>query len=90
MDDTDEERFEELVERDEDWMIETLNKDAGISTCPICGKTWTVTLWQDCALPTCGCYGHDTSAANRQRSCEACGIKHALSCDKMPGLGYGA
>ena len=57
--------------------------DAGISTCPICGKQWLVTLYEDCMLPACGCYGDDTSENNPNRPCEICGIQHALTCKKL-------
>lgn len=54
--------------------------DAGTSTCPVCGKTWLVTPSQDCMLPSCGCFGYDTSEANKYRPCEPCGLRHALEC----------
>ena len=57
--------------------------DAGWSTCPICGKKWLVTIFEDCLLPACGCYGDDTSENNPDRPCERCGIDHALHCDKL-------
>jgi len=57
--------------------------DAGISTCPICKKTWVVTIERDCMLPVCGCYGHDTGENNPNRPCEWCGISHAMNCSKM-------
>ena len=56
--------------------------DAGYSVCPICKKYWQVTILEDCLLPTCGCYGSDTSANNLNRPCEHCGIHHAMSCNK--------
>lgn len=59
-------------------------KDEGYSTCPICGRHWLVTMFDDCFLPVCGCYGNDASAANEHRPCEDCGYHHALTCDKMP------
>ena len=58
--------------------------DAGTSTCPVCGRMWLVTPLDDCMLPACGCYGHDTSAANPARICEPCGLRHAFNCEKMP------
>ena len=61
--------------------------NAGYSICPICKRKWLVTMFDDCLLPACGCYGDDTSANNPNRPCESCGIKHALSCEKMKELG---
>jgi hypothetical protein len=55
------------------------NVNAGQSTCPICHKTWLVTPNADCMLPSCGCYGKDTSASNPNRPCESCGTAHAFS-----------
>lgn len=55
------------------------------STCPICKRHWTVTIADDCMLPACGHYGHDTSAANPDRPCESCGLHHAWNCLDMPG-----
>jgi hypothetical protein len=57
---------------------------AGYSTCPICKRSWLVDIFDDCLLPSCGCYGEDTSADNPNRPCEDCGIRHALKCEKMP------
>lgn len=51
-------------------------RDANISTCPICCRTWLVEMFDDCMLPSCGCFGDDVSAANPSRPCEACGISH--------------
>lgn len=59
--------------------------DAGASTCPICQREWTVTPWDDCLVPACGCYGDDTSAANPARPCEPCGMNHAWACVKLEG-----
>lgn len=59
------------------------NNDAGESTCPLCGKTWLVTVLADCFLPACGCYGSDTSEANPNRPCEPCGLRHAWNCEKL-------
>lgn len=61
------------------------DQTAGESTCPVCLLTWTVTMWQDCFLPSCGCYGDDPSDANPSRPCEPCGMRHTRTCDKMPG-----
>lgn len=55
---------------------------AGESTCPVCDRTWTVTPFDDCMLPACGCYGDDTSAANPHRICHRCGLAHARRCPK--------
>lgn len=52
--------------------------NAGISTCPICKRTWLVTPWADCMLPACGCYGDDASTGDRP--CESCGLGHASKC----------
>jgi hypothetical protein len=57
---------------------------AGQSTCPICGRTWTVSVYDDCLVPACGCYGTSTGADNPSRPCESCGLAHAFGCDKMP------
>ena len=56
--------------------------DAGESTCPICNKTWLVTMRNDCLVPSCGCYGFGTGPENPNRPCERCGMRHAMSCDK--------
>lgn len=53
--------------------------DGGASTCPICGRSWTVTPWDDCLLPACGCYGHDVGPGNPNRPCNRCGLRHALA-----------
>lgn len=55
--------------------------DAGLSTCPVCGRHWRVVPEDDCLLPACGCFGHDPSIGNRP--CEACGLTHALTCEYM-------
>lgn len=57
-----------------------MTETAGESTCPICGRHWTVTPLDDCMMPACGHYGFDTSAANPNRPCEDCGIIHAYTC----------
>jgi hypothetical protein len=56
----------------------------GKSTCPLCKTHWPVTIFADCVLPACGCYGHDASAANPQRPCLQCGTEHARTCPHMP------
>lgn len=58
---------------------------AGESTCPMCGRAWTVTPFADCFMPACGCYGDDASAANPNRPCESCGLSHAWKCVKHDG-----
>jgi len=58
-------------------------RDMGWSTCPICGTKWLVTMEKDCMLPACGCYGDDVSEKNPNRTCERCGINHALNCEKL-------
>jgi len=58
--------------------------DAGQSTCPMCSRHWTVTMWDDCMVPACGCYGDEVSATNPTRPCESCGISHAWTCEQMP------
>ena len=57
-----------------------MTPNKGMSTCPICRKTWLVTPREDCLLPACGCYGNDTEATNQSRPCENCGMAHAFSC----------
>lgn len=69
---------EQLVERSK----HVLN--AGISKCPICGRTWLVTPYDDCMIPACGCYGKDSSAENPNRPCEKCGMDHARNCKLIP------
>jgi len=58
-------------------------RDGGESTCPICNRTWLVTMYEDCLLPACGCYGEDTGPDNQHRPCHSCGLEHAFSCPKM-------
>lgn len=62
----------------------TTVENAGTSTCPLCGKEWLVTRVEDCMMPACGHYGFDASAANPNRPCEPCGIRHAWSCPDLP------
>ena len=50
--------------------------------CPICGRVWTPTMFDDCLLPACGCFG---SELDRQTPCEPCGLAHAWNCPKRPG-----
>jgi len=57
--------------------------DGGYSTCPICKRYWRITMFDDCMLPACGCYGSDVSVKNPNRICESCGMKHVHSCPKM-------
>jgi hypothetical protein len=57
---------------------------AGKSKCPLCGREWLVKPFDDCGLPSCGCYGHDISAANPARPCERCSINHSVNCEKSP------
>ncbi len=59
-----------------------ITPNAGMSTCPICHKSWLVTPFADCLMPACGCYGHDVSEKNHSRLCQNCGIQHVLHCDK--------
>jgi len=56
---------------------------AGKSRCPMCGRKWIVTPTDDCLLPACGCFGHDTSELNPNRPCNSCGLNHAFSCEKL-------
>lgn len=35
-------------------------------------------------MPSCGCYGHDASAANPNRPCELCGLTHRYAHDDQP------
>ena len=61
-------------------MSETIwNLNAGMSTCPVCERSWLVTPANDCLLPACGCFGSDTSEKNPRRPCEACGLKHSAA-----------
>lgn len=66
---------------DEVTRIEWRYIDAGESTCPMCGRIWTVTPRADCLMPACGCYGHDASHRNPARPCQSCGINHAFTCE---------
>lgn len=50
--------------------------------CPICGRVWTPSLFDDYMLPACGCYG---ATPTRDTPCEGCGISHAWNCPKIPG-----
>lgn len=61
--------------------------DAGVSTCPVCGRRWLVTPADDCMLPACGFYGYDASAANPARPCFDCGLKHAWTCPRKTHYG---
>lgn len=57
--------------------------EAGQSTCPLCKRTWTVTVTDDCFVPACGCYGAWETAArkdNPSRPCTPCGMSHAREC----------
>ena len=67
-------------------MSDTLELNAGTSTCPICLKFWLVTPQNDCCMPACGCYGSDAGASNTERPCERCGTRHAFTCEKMPSV----
>lgn len=60
------------------------DRQAGMSTCPMCGIEWLVTPRRDCVMPACGCYGFDATEANPDRPCERCGIQHAWTCEKRP------
>ena len=68
-----------------DRLFQTVFGDAneGESTCPICGKEWLVTPMEDCMLPSCGCFGSDTSRTNLGRPCEPCGILHFYTCERV-------
>ena len=57
--------------------------NAGMSKCPVCKREWLVTPLDDCMLPACGCYGHDTSENNPNRICHSCGMNHTKTCLKM-------
>jgi len=52
--------------------------NAGMSTCPICKRTWLVTPLDDCMVPYCGCFGNVTESGNRP--CERCGLHHTVHC----------
>jgi hypothetical protein len=54
----------------------------GWSTCPVCSRRWLVTIGDDCLLPSCGCYGNDTSENNKDRPCFHCGLTHAFACHR--------
>ena len=57
--------------------------DGGYSTCPVCKRHWLITVFDDCMLPECGCFGNDVSTHNPNRICESCGMKHVYICPKM-------
>lgn len=48
--------------------------------CPICERVWTPTMFDDCCLPACGCFGTEL---DRNTPCEPCGISHAWNCPKL-------
>lgn len=64
-------------------MVVALAQTAGVSTCPLCQRTWLVTPEDDCMMPACGEFGFDSSADNTHRPCNACGVKHAWRCEKL-------
>jgi hypothetical protein len=49
--------------------------------CPSCGRVWTITRWDDCMVPACGCYGDDPWSG--RAPCESCGLSHAWTCPKI-------
>jgi hypothetical protein len=61
--------------------------NAGVSTCPICKRQWTVTPADDCILPECGCYGHEPALGDRP--CEACGTAHQCEFRSQDERGIG-
>lgn len=61
--------------------IDAAGLHAGVSRCPLCGQVWLVTVYADCFMPACGCYGQDTSADNPNRPCEPCGMRHFSACE---------
>ena len=65
-------------------MSEDVYLTYGHSTYPLCETYWPVTVYADCLLPACGCFGEDGSAMNPSRPCLSCGSKHARSCQRMP------
>jgi hypothetical protein len=56
--------------------------NAGMSKCPICQREWLVIPSDDCLMPSCGCFGSDSSRENFNRPCQACGIAHWETCNK--------
>lgn len=53
-----------------------------MNTCPLCLRSWEITPYSDCLVPTCGCFGNDPWSG--EAPCEPCGLSHAMSCPKMP------
>lgn len=48
-------------------------------TCPICNRTWRISMYDDCMVPACGCYGSfppETASV----PCHSCGTRHAFQC----------
>jgi hypothetical protein len=52
-----------------------------MNECPLCGRVWEITRWDDCLVPACGCHGDDPWSG--RAPCEACGLSHAWSCPKI-------
>ena len=50
--------------------------------CPLCGKVWFPSMFEDYCIPACGCYG---TKPTRDTPCEPCGISHAWNCPNVPG-----
>ena len=50
--------------------------------CPICTRVWTPTMFDDCLLPACGCFGTEL---DRATPCNSCGLSHAWTCSEIAG-----
>lgn len=51
------------------------------TTCPICKRTWTPSMFDDFCIPACGCYGDEFVLG--ATPCEPCGIRHAWNCPNL-------
>jgi hypothetical protein len=51
------------------------------NTCPICGRTFEVTVRDDTFIPACGHYG--TDPASGHAPCERDGLAHAWACPEI-------
>lgn len=50
--------------------------------CTICHRVWTPTMFDDCFLPVCHCFGTEF---DRDTPCNSCGLSHAWACPKIEG-----
>lgn len=57
--------------------IDMLNK------CPICGREWIISMFDDFLLPACGCFGDNARDGIPNKPCQTCGLNHAYNCPKM-------